>query len=172
MPLFSKERYELELQHEKRKEEKAFEKRLELIKEKEMVEDMEIALHQITNSSSKFDPDHFEKRYQEQVKSWTEIHNQSPERFQEKPVFKPQINKISQELTTNLAKIEDRMKQIQDKRKKNIEALLKEVSPSFSPEINKKSKAMVEQKRSLTPDKGRSPVRREFQSGYQLQKQL
>jgi len=47
-------------------------------------------------------------------------------------------------LTTNLAKIEDRMKQIQDKRKKNIEALLKEVSPSFSPEINKKSKAMVE----------------------------
>jgi chemotaxis regulatin CheY-phosphate phosphatase CheZ len=59
LDLFSKERYEQEVQLLKRKEEKAFEKRLELQRAKEMAEDMEIALRQVGSASAKFDPDHF-----------------------------------------------------------------------------------------------------------------
>lgn len=54
-PLFSQERYAQELSYQKRKEDKAFEKRLELIREKEQAEDIDIALHQVGNSSAPFD---------------------------------------------------------------------------------------------------------------------
>lgn len=63
----------------------------------------------------------------------------------ENATFKPQINKKSKELSSNVDKIENRIGQLKQEKLKKIELISSQNRPSFTPRINLNTDKLLEE---------------------------
>ncbi len=150
-PLYSPDRYNNEIELQRKKKEQLEMRKIKEDRVREMLEYEEISKYFIPEPGAKLNKEEFLKKYEQQVKIWEArkkgtLPNKSNE--DESINFKPVINKRSMEITKDLEKITERIGKLKENKKKKIEDMLKEMKPSFTPRINKSSVRMVNESRS------------------------
>eukprot|EP00347_Sterkiella_histriomuscorum_P007061 403350399 len=158
-PLFDPERYRMELQNDKIRKIRAMDLKTQQEQEKQIQEDMEIQFNLITDPNKKLDLEQFQHKYSQSVQKWQENRNSDPATNldQEQYSFKPEINRVSKELTSKQQRLDQRLKEVADQRQKLLNKLLDENKIMFKPSINQKSKLLASEssRRSVSPITGK-----------------
>ncbi|CDW84445.1 UNKNOWN [Stylonychia lemnae] len=152
-PIYDPDRYKAEVQDRNQRFDRLNEQKRQIEMDQKMKEELEYGLNKTSQTIKLIDLEQFNAKYDAQIQKWKQIKdliaNESATYS-----FKPEINKISQELTHDLMPIDKRFGLVNQQKQQKIQKLEEELKSEFRPQLNKVSQKIASNssKRCFTPD--------------------
>ncbi|TNV74555.1 hypothetical protein FGO68_gene15281 [Halteria grandinella] len=160
-PIYSDVRYKQEIDKVNSKKEEAVRLKYMMQRDKEISEQQEMVQNSVHKNvvDCKLDRGDFIRKYNQQVRLWeARVKGQvktchQDQYLEENSNFKPTINHKSKVLAMKIEKIEKRVEQLQQQKKRNIEIMTVQSQNSFTPSINTRSEQLAHERRRKQPTK-------------------